>query len=370
MIIPAVALLLLAAGPSCAQDGLYHQVGRMLLVGTRGDAVRPGEDFERLVCGLKVGGVLLFDTEGDPQRTPRNIRSKGQLKRLTSDLQALARRCGNPPLLIAADLEGGSVNRMSPVRGLEDVPSHAQLGAGDPRQTLATARRIGRVMAETGVNWDLAPVVDLRLNPKNPVIGAWGRSFSSDPGEVALHAEAFARGLSENGILNCIKHFPGHGSSRQDSHRGAVDISETADSLQELWPFKELVRTGLADCVMAAHVYHREIDTERMVTVSPAALKDLLRRGLRFEGVALSDDMQMGALRDRYSLEEASVLAVNAGMDMLIVANSLGSYDASAAVRVHRALVEGVRKGRIPPSRIREANRRILELKSRLGGRR
>jgi len=362
----ACLLCALPAGAALGQETLYRQAGRMLLVGTRGDAVRPGEDLERLVCGIKVGGILLFDTEGDHARTPRNIRSKQQLKRLTADLQSLARRCGDWPLLIAADVEGGSVNRMAPVEGLAELESAASLGKKNPTETFRQAELIGEAMAETGVNWDLAPVVDVSLNPRNPVISMQSRSFSQDHGAVAKHAEAFIRGLRKNGVLNCLKHFPGHGSSVQDSHRGAVDVSKTADLLLELWPFKELLRHGLADCVMTAHVVHSDIDPARMATVSPAAVSGFLRQSLGYDGLVLSDDLQMAALREKYTLEESAVAAVRAGVDMLTLANSVGDYDTAAAMRVHRALLDAVREGRVRPSRVKEASRRILALKAKL----
>lgn len=359
-----IGVLLLPAPARAQEEFLEDQVARMLLVGARGTRVRPGSDFERLICDLGVGGVILFDEDFDGET--RNIGSKRQLIHLTRDLQKLAIQCGDAPLLIAADVEGGYVNRMSPINGLDDIKSHFDLGKESPRQTFKEARKIGRAMSQTGVNWDLAPVVDLNLNPKNPVIGRWGRSFSADHEKVAVHAEAFVKGLKAQGVLNCIKHFPGHGSSMFDSHRRKVDISETADLLAELWPFKELIRTKLADCVMTAHIQHKHINPDRMVTISSTAISGFLRDRLHYDGLVLTDDLQMSAVTKKYSLEEAAVLAIRAGADMITLSNAIGEYDTGAAGRIHQAIIAAVEEGRISYMRIKEANRRILELKERI----
>lgn len=349
-----------------AREPLERRVARMLLVGTRGAEVRPGGDFQDLVCDLKVGGLILFDNDGDGSGRPRNIRSREQLSTLTADLQDMAERCGDAPLLLAADVEGGTVNRLRPLREFKRLRSHRWLGKRRTRRTFDEALRIGKGMSETGLNWDLAPVVDLDLNRKNPVIGRWGRSFSRDPKRVLKRARAFISGLHESGVLSCLKHFPGHGSSLGDTHEDVADVTGTCDLERELLPYRKLIEEGIVDCVMPAHLLNRKIDPERMMTLSSAAITGLLRGELGFEGVVLSDDLQMGAITRRYRLEEAAVQAVLAGTDMLTLSNNRGDYDSAAARRVHRAIVRAVREGRIPEKRIDRANMRILLLKSGL----
>jgi len=348
------------------EAALARKVARMLLVGVRGSETRPGDDFERFICGLKVGGILLFDSDGQGTNAPRNILHKRQLTRLTGDLQALAERCGDAPLFIAADVEGGRVNRIRRLRGFANIPSHRVLGGKDPRITYEESFRIGKVMAETGLNWDLAPVVDVDINPRNPIIGRWGRSFSKDPETVAAHARAFIGGLRDNGILSCVKHFPGHGSSTKDTHKALADTTRTAKLETELLPYRILDGEGALDCVMTAHLRNTEIDPVNILTVSSSSIEGILREDIGFQGLVLSDDLQMGAIQKSMTLEEAAVRAVRAGTDMLTLSNNLGDYDAAAAERVHAAIVAAVQEGRIPDFRIDEADTRILLLKAGL----
>lgn len=367
--------LLLAAATAAAvvpvtvvPDDLSRQAASMLLVGAPGDEVLPGGAFEELVCGLKVGGLVLFDRDTGGRGEPRNITGKSQVARLTQELQAMARRCGDAPLLLAADVEGGVVNRLAPIDGLEGLPSAAQLGRGSPERTRETARRIGTAMARAGLNWDLAPVVDLNLKPDNPIIGKWGRAFSEDPVVVARHARAFAQGLYDKGVLSCLKHFPGHGSSAGDTHKGAVDVTDTARLDLELAPYRQLIKEDMADCVMLGHLYNETLDPDDIATVSSAVIRGLLRDELDYDGIVLTDDLQMGAVLESYTLEEAAVRAAVAGADMLILSNAVGPRDASIARKVHAALIAAVQDGRLPRRRVMEANLRIKRFKSRLPG--
>lgn len=350
------------------QGDISRQAAAMLLVGAPGDDAGPGGAFEELVCGLKVGGLILFDRDTGGRGAPRNIRSRPQVAQLTRDLQALARRCGDAPLLLAADVEGGVVNRLAPLAGLEDLPSAADLGHGSIVRTRAAGRRIGEAMAQAGLNWNLAPVVDLALNPDSPAIGRWKRSFSDDPAVVARHARAFAEGLYDHGVLSCLKHFPGHGSSREDSHKGAVDVTDTAKPDLEMMPYRILIEADFADCVMLGHLFNETLDPEDIATVSSPVVTGLLREELGYDGIVLTDDLQMQAVLQSYPLEEAAVRAIAAGADMLILSNALGARDASIAKRVHQALVKAVLDGRLSRRRLMEANMRILRFKSRLRG--
>lgn len=363
----AFLLLPLLLPPPClAEESLERQAARMLLVGVRGLRLEDNEAFRELVCGLKVGGLILFDREGTAPG--RNIRSQEQLSTLTARLQELARRCGDAPLLIAADVEGGRVSRLNPTSGYIRIRSPAELGrSGDELESYREALLIGSMLAQSGINWNLAPVVDLDLNPDNEVIGGQGRAFSNEPDTVARHAEAFARGLKMHGILNCLKHFPGHGSSRGDSHREVVDVTRTADLDVELEPYRRLTRLGLADAVMTAHVFMSRVDPDRPATLSYAAVTGLLRRRLGFEGVVLSDDLQMAAITELHPVEEAAVLAAGAGVDVITLSNNLGRYDSAMPRKVHAALTAAVRDGRLPRERVAEASRRVLKLKARLG---
>ncbi|MEE8424175.1 MAG: glycoside hydrolase family 3 N-terminal domain-containing protein [Elusimicrobiota bacterium] len=361
-----LAALLLPLSASAAPDSLDREVARMLLVGTRGFRVEAGDAFEHLICGVKVGGLLFFDSDSTANGAPRNIHGREQISELTKDLQALAKKCGDAPLLIAADVEGGVVNRLSMLPEVRWTKRRDVLGKGSPRGTYLEAKKIGKAMRETGLNWNLAPVVDLNLNPDSPAIGRWGRSFSDDPITVTRHAEAFIEALRSNGILNCIKHFPGHGSSAGDSHLGAVDVTKTADLRLELRPYERLIDRGVVDCVMTAHIYNRNLDPNHIITFSSAAIIGILRDEMGFDGVVVSDDLQMKAVTRRTSVERAAVLAILAGTDIVTISNNLSRFDGSLVTRVHKAIVGAVKRGTIPRERIREANRRILALKARV----
>jgi len=347
-------------------DSLERSAARTLLIGTRGAKHVPGDEFETLICDLKVGGIILFDRDVAKKGAPRNIRSPEQVRALTKQLHELARFCGDPPLLIAVDEEGGAVNRLSSFPELRKVKSHAELGKGDPRATFSEAEKIARAMHAAGLNWTLAPVVDVNINPQNPVIGRHGRSFSADPDVVTRHAHAFIRGLNSFGILNCIKHYPGHGSSKDDSHLNAVDISDTSQPYKELFPFRVLIDRGIVDCVMTAHIYDKKVDPKWIVTFSSKALTGDLRGELGFKGVVVSDDLQMKAVTKRYSLAQAAVMTLSAGSDMVTISNNRSRYEENLARSVHDAIMDAVRDGRLSEERIREASGRVRAMKEKL----
>ncbi len=215
--------------PRPAPDPARLRIADLLLIGFTGTQVAGNEEVRRLVCDVKVGGLLLFERYTSGQ--PRNMVSPEQIRTLTRDLQALAARCAGRPLFIAVDAEGGRVMRLSPRLGYPPTPAARELGErDDPAFTQAEARRMGLMLREAGINWDLAPVVDVAVNPTNPAVVALGRTYSADPARVSAHARAFVQGMHEAGVLTALKHFPGHGSSRSDSHQGFTDVSDTACS--------------------------------------------------------------------------------------------------------------------------------------------
>ena len=294
----------------------------------------------------------------DPAMSRRNIESPAQVGALLAFLQAQAPL----PLLVAIDQEGGRVNRLKPVRGFPASISHEELGQiDDPGETFRQAERTARTLADLGINLNLAPVVDLDANPDNPVIKGKKRSFSSDPETVARHAVAFVQAHRAQGVLSCAKHFPGHGSARGDTHLGLVDISTTWRE-RELIPFQRLIAAGLCDAIMSAHVFNAKLDPESPATLSPATLTGLLREKLGFEGVIISDDMEMKAISSHYGLEHSVPAAIAAGVDLLCFGNNL-NYDPGIAGKAIDILVRAVESGRIPESRIDTSLARVRALK-------
>jgi len=368
----AVALLAFVAGGATACAALAAPrrpplpIGELLLVGFRGTGVDGNDEVRRLVCDVKVGGVLLFERDV-ATGNPRNIGSAEQVAQLTADLQALARRCVRRPLFIATDAEGGQVMRLSARLGYLPTPSAREMGeSGDVAATELEARRMGATLRDAGINWNLAPVVDVAVNPLNPPVVMAGRSFSADPEQVVAHARAFVRGMHEAGVLTALKHFPGHGSSRGDSHAGFTDVTDTADLAAELKPYRTLIAEGLADSVMTAHVFNRGLDPWDPATLSRYTVNRILRRRFHYSGVVVSDDLLMGAIIHHYGLEEAAVKALNAGVDVLLIAQNSEHGEARAAERVvgavHRALAEGW----LSRSRVVAALDHVRKLRARL----
>ena len=364
-VLPAL-LLLIAAAPaiSCRSEAesltLEQAVGQMLLIGFRGLELE--SEVRALLREVQPGGVVLFDYDG-PSRgeLPRNIESPDQLRALTTQLQEFA----EIPLLIAIDAEGGYVNRLKEKYGFAVlVPTAQTLGAGPVSETASIAAALAAELAEAGINWDLAPVVDVNIDPESPAIGHWERSFSDDPSVVAAHAEAFLAALQDGGIAPTLKHFPGHGSASGDTHLGVTDVTETYQQETELAPYRALIDAGYDGAVMTAHIVNRQLDPSgRPATLSRAIMTDLLRGELGFNGVIVSDDMQMGAIVEQYSLTQAAIKAIQAGVDIIVLANQAGDYALANVYQVRDAILNAVASGQIPKAQIHKSANRILTLK-------
>lgn len=354
------------AAPSAAALTLEQAVGQMLLIGFRGlelDAATAA-----LLREIQPGGVLLFDRDGPSGgELPRNIQSPAQLRNLTAALQQTAAATAPAPYLIAVDAEGGYVNRLKEKYGFNvKVPTALTLGGMPPANTAQIAAALAAQLRDLGVNMNLAPVVDVNLDPASPAIGRWERSFSDDPAVVTAHAGAFIQAHRRQGIITALKHFPGHGSAAGDTHRGVTDITETYRRNIELAPYRRLIANGYSGAIMTAHVVHRGLDPEtRPATVSPEIITGILRRELNFGGVIMSDDMQMAAIVDQYGQSEAAIAAIRAGVDVIMLANQQGEYDLATVGQVKEAILQAVAEGQLSEQTIRESAQRILELKRR-----
>ncbi|MGV9855563.1 glycoside hydrolase family 3 protein [Streptomyces sp. NPDC003442] len=289
----------------------------------------------------------------------RNIATPEQLAALTAQLRA-----ERADVLVAIDEEGGDVTRLE-VRTGSSFPGNLALGAvDDPELTRAVARELGRRLAECGVNLNWAPSADVNSNPDNPVIGV--RSFGAEPGLVARHTAAYIEGLQGAGVAACTKHFPGHGDTAVDSHHALPRIDAGLDTLtaRELVPFRAAVAAG-TKAVMSAHILLPVLDPDLPATLSPAALHGLLRRpvadgGLGFDGMIVTDGMEMRAIADAYGIEHGSVLAIAAGADAICVGGGLADED--TVLRLRDALVTAVIEGRLAEERLAEAAARVRAL--------
>ncbi|MFG2192921.1 glycoside hydrolase family 3 protein [Streptomyces sp. NPDC048639] len=289
----------------------------------------------------------------------RNIASPGQLAELTAQLRA-----ERGDVLVAIDEEGGDVTRLE-VRSGSSFPGNLALGAvDDTALTRSVARELGRRLAECGVNLDWAPSADVNSNPDNPVIGV--RSFGAEPDLVARHTAAYIEGLQSSGVAACAKHFPGHGDTDVDSHHDLPRVAADLHTLRarELVPFRAAVRAGVK-AVMSAHILLPALDPDRPATLSPEVLHGLLRApahdgGLGFDGLIVTDGMEMRAISATYGLERGSVLAVAAGADAICVGGGLADED--TVLRLRDALVRAVREGRLAEERLADAAARVRAL--------
>lgn len=309
---------------------------RMVCIGFDGTAVTP--ELRQLI-GRGVSSVILFT---------RNYESPAQLAGLCAQIKSIANR----PIMICIDQEGGRVQRLR--EPFTIFPSMRTIGqTGDVEQ----ARSIGRVLAEelqsVNIDMNLAPVLDVDSNPANPVIGE--RSFGGDPNLVAAMGCALIDGLQSSGLVACGKHFPGHGDTHIDSH---LDLPRVAHNLDRLWqielpPFAAAIKAGVS-AIMTSHVLFDALDAENPATMSPAVIDQLLRQRLGFEGVIISDDLEMKAIADHFGFEDAIIGAARAGVDLLMVCHSSELQN-----RAIEALMQAVRDGVLSGSAVDQANRRL-----------
>ncbi|GAA1229709.1 glycoside hydrolase family 3 protein [Kitasatospora nipponensis] len=330
-------------------DQLHRDALTVLQPGFEGTEV---PDWVRRHLGAGLGSVALFG---------RNVTSPAQLAALTADL-----RRQNPDVLIAIDEEGGDVTRLEAGSG-SSWPGNLALGAiDDPALTRDVARELGRALAACGINYNWAPSADVNSNPGNPVIGV--RSFGADPELCARHTAAWVEGLQSVGVAACAKHFPGHGDTVVDSHHGLPVVDVDVDLLRErdLVPFRAAFTAG-AKAVMSAHIMIPALDPVYPATLSKAVLTGLLRArtadgGLGYDGLIVTDAVEMGAIADTFGIAEGTVLALAAGADAICVGGGLA--DEETVLRLRDAIVEAVRSGRIPAERLAEAAARVRALGS------
>lgn len=284
----------------------------------------------------------------------RNIASPGQLAALTAQLRA-----ERDDVLVAIDEEGGDVTRLE-VRTGSSFPGNHALGAVDDVElTRQVARELGRRLAACGVNLNWAPSADVNSDPRNPVIGV--RSFGSDTDLAARHTAAYVTGLQSAGVAACTKHFPGHGDTAVDSHHALprIDVPEDVLTDRELTPFRAAIAAG-SRAVMSAHILVPALDPDRPATLSRRILTGLLRGELGYDGLIVTDGMEMRAIAGTYGIERGSVLAVAAGADAICVGGGLA--DDATVRRLRDALVAAVRTGELPEERLAEAADRVRAL--------
>lgn len=337
---------------------LRRDIAEMLMVGFRGLSVSQSDHIRRDIAHHHIGGVILFEYDAPTGKRKRNVASPRQLRSLCGQLQALS----DETLLIGVDQEGGRVTRLREDYGFPRFMSarrSAEYGTDSIRHY---ASLTASQLKQAGVNLNFAPCVDVDINPECPVIGKLERSFSSSPMKVTDAARIWIDEQRKQGVISCLKHFPGHGSADGDTHVGLVDVTDTWKT-SELAPYRKLIAEGVADMVMTAHVVNGKLDSVYPASLSWQVTTRLLRDSLGFDGVVITDDMAMGAIVNQYGYDEAVRLAVVAGADILCLSNNGKEYDADIVPRTIRIIEKLVADGRIKAERIHQSAERIRKLK-------
>lgn len=343
------------------EPSIEEKIAQMIMVGFKGFEVSDTSHVVRDIEQYKVGGIILFDYDMTTRTPNRNIESPEQVKELIRQLQSTS----SAPLFIAVDQEGGRVARLKTDRGFEEHVSADFIGSTDNTDT---TRFYASIMADQlqdlGFNVNFAPVVDLNVNPDNPVIGQLDRSFGADPEMVVRHSKVYLEEFNRHNILGVLKHFPGHGSAWNDSHVGMADVTDTWEPI-ELEPYRQLANSNLPFAVMTAHVLNKNIDPDLPATLSAKAQTEMLRNDIGFEGVLFSDDMQMEAIRSYYGLDTSVKHAINAGVDVLVFANN-SVYQPDIVPDIIDIVVRLIDEGEIEKATIDESYNRIMRTKNEL----
>lgn len=356
-----MALLAVAAPVPAFAQSLERMAGQMLLFGFAGDG--PSDASVKAITAELgsggLGGVMYLKT---------NVKSLNAVEAMNAAFLAAA---PDLPPFIALDQEGGIVERLTKAVGFTEVPSARTVAARySPHEAAAIYGRMAKSLVALGFTVNFGPVVDLDTNPDNPIIGKYGRSFSADPKTVIGYAEAFIGAHRAAGLITALKHFPGHGSSTADSHKGFVDITRTWKPA-ELDPYKALISRGYDDMVMVGHLYNAKYDpdgSELPSSLSKRWITGVLRGELGYHGVVITDDLDMGAIRKRFSIAQAAIMAVEAGADILLVSNT-AEQDPKLVDKLRAALVAKAESDPAFKARIVQSYNRIVAVKQRIAAR-
>jgi beta-N-acetylhexosaminidase len=342
--------------PAAAQAATLEQMaGQMIVIGFEGakaDAPAVVALRDELADGA-IGGVMFLK---------KNVASLADVKAMNAAFRAAA-----PDLVpfITLDQEGGAVERLTKAVGFTEIPTAKAIAAEKtPEQAEAIFARMAEGVADLGFTVNFGPVADLLLNTDNQVIAKFGRSFGADVDTVVAYDEAFIRAHRGAGVLTSLKHFPGHGSSTADSHEGFVDISKSWSPV-ELEPYRQMIADDLVDMIMVGHLYHGDYDPEGLKipsSLSSAWLEGVLRKDLGFDGVIISDDLEMGAIRDHFTLQQTVTIAVRAGVDVMLFSNT-AKYRAGLNREILDILLKEAEADQSFADRIEESYGRILALK-------
>src|SRR6266699_1250066 len=323
---------------------LDQKLGQMVIVEFYGATLN--SDLVQMIQGNRVSGVLIENKNG-------NAQTRAQLTTLNTGMQGQA----HIPLFITTDFEGGLVNELRQITG--ERPSEATIGAtGNPQVAYTAGRNAATDLTSLGLNVNFMPIVDVLTNPNNP--GLPDRTFGTDPTLVTTMGRAYLKGLTDGGVIGCLKHFPGLGSANLDPHMALPTMNRSLASLNaiDLVPYRTMIKEGIVPMVMVTHILNPQLDTKLPTSLSPNVVTGLLRKQLNFKGVIISDTLWMGGISNTYSLAQAAVLAVQAGTDLL-----LGPRGLADTQHMIFGLHQAVMNGQISQAQIDASVTRILEMK-------
>ena len=354
LVFPALFAAALFVTPAFGQS-LEQMAGQMIVVGFAGDTAgaRPVKALRAEIAAGEIGGVMFLKT---------NVSSLAAVKAMNEAFLAAAPEL---PPFITLDQEGGAVERLTEAVGFKEIPNAEIIAASNsPEGAGLIYGEMAQKVADLGFTVNFGPVVDLNLNPGNLIIAKYGRAFGKSAKTVIPYAEAFIEAHRKVGLLTALKHFPGHGSSTADSHEGFVDITKTWKP-DELLPYKALIGADLADFVMVGHLIHSDY-SELPSSLAPEWITGVLRGELGYQGVVISDDLEMGAIREHFSLKETITRAVRAGMDVLLFSNTADNR-LTLGDEIRAILVAEAEADPSFQARIEESYARIVALKQRIG---
>jgi len=347
------------ASETYSKSQVENMIAKMLILGFDGKEINSSSKIYKDIKKYNLGGVILFEKDSLSSKKYKNILNPKQLQKLTSKLQSIR----NEKLLISIDQEGGYVQRLRKSNGFISTSSAKRTVKRGENYARKSYAKLGLMLKENGINLNFAPVVDLSINPKNEVIVKIKRSYGKDPKVVSKYASIFIDELEKQNVISVLKHFPGHGSSRGDSHYGFVDITNTWKK-KELEPYEFLIKKNKVHMIMTAHVLNQKLDKNNPATLSYKINTELLREKLNYKGVIISDDLQMRAISEHYTLIQTLRKAINSGVDILLFGNQIGKkVDAQSLIKI---IYNQIQKGNISLDRIIESNNRIENLTKKI----
>lgn len=363
MLKKVILVPLLAFSTFLSAKTLDQKIANMFIIGFYGTSAPANSKILSDICTHGLGGVILFDRHPSQHEKAKNISSVSQLATLNRSLL----RCSHQPL-IAIDEEGGKVQRLRSKNGFYGkYPRASTVSSSGVEVAQRTYAKMAKELASVSINYNLAPIADVAINPRNIVISKLGRSYGRDPSQVIAFDTVFINQMHMHGVLTSLKHFPGHGSSLKDTHDGFVDITSSWHKNIELLPYKEMIATGNIDSIMVAHVFNRGLDKRYPASLSRSTIIGLLRSQLGYDGVVISDDFQMGAISKHYTLRKTIKLAINAGVDILLFGNQLDPKNEVSLGKLVSITKSLIKSGDIKVSLINKANNRIDAMKGKIG---